>query len=362
MKITFPHLGDTYIAARLFLQEIGVDVVIPTLNSTKVLENGSKYAPEEMCLPFKLMIANYISAYEQGADTALMVSTMGPCRLGEYGELLKSILDKNGYSLNWIIIDTPHDIGVKELLRRLAFVVQDSHKNTAQILSSLAGVYRVIKRFEKLGKKAAWMSGYEIEKGAYKKLVQECKKEISEAPSIKEALKIIGQYHKLCREIKIDKYKKPIKVILTGEIYSLIEPFANNYIEEKLMDMGVSYEKQITVGWWIDHTVVNPFGLYLAQKRKNEYLDYCIGGYAKETIEDGIKSKTKKFDGVIQIFPVGCMPEIVSKSILTQMSKEMDIRVLTVIFDEMNGEAGYITRIEAFIDMLSRRKKLAVRS
>jgi len=29
---------------------------------------------------------------------------------------------------------------------------------------------------------------------------------------------------------------------------------------------------------------------------------------------------------------------------------------MTLIVDEMTGEAGYITRIEAFIDMLERRK------
>ena len=60
---------------------------------------------------------------------------------------------------------------------------------------------------------------------------------------------------------------------------------------------------------------------------------------------------------MIQLFPVGCMPEIVSKAVFSRMMKERELSVLTVIYDEMGGEAGYITRIEAFTDMLIRRKK-----
>ena len=52
------------------------------------------------------------------------------------------------------------------------------------------------------------------------------------------------------------------------------------------------------------------------------------------------------------------MPEIVAKAIFSKMMKEQKISVLTVIYDEMSGEAGYITRIEAFIDMLNRKKRI----
>jgi predicted nucleotide-binding protein (sugar kinase/HSP70/actin superfamily) len=50
------------------------------------------------------------------------------------------------------------------------------------------------------------------------------------------------------------------------------------------------------------------------------------------------------------------MPEIVSKSILPTISKDKNFPILTLIVDEMTGEAGYITRLEAFLDLLERRK------
>ena len=54
--------------------------------------------------------------------------------------------------------------------------------------------------------------------------------------------------------------------------------------------------------------------------------------------------------------PFSCMPEIVSQNILSKVSKEEDIPVLTLVLDEQTGKAGYMTRIEAFIDLVKRKQ------
>jgi predicted nucleotide-binding protein (sugar kinase/HSP70/actin superfamily) len=50
------------------------------------------------------------------------------------------------------------------------------------------------------------------------------------------------------------------------------------------------------------------------------------------------------------------MPEIVAQNILNKVSREEDIPILELVLDEQTGKAGYITRIEAFIDLVQRRK------
>ena len=65
----------------------------------------------------------------------------------------------------------------------------------------------------------------------------------------------------------------------------------------------------------------------------------------------------KGFDGVIQLLPLNCMPEIVAKSILCNVSKDLNFPIMTLILDEMTGEAGYLTRLEAFVDLLKRRRE-----
>lgn len=356
MKITFPHLGDAYIAVSLMCKEMGIECCIPTLNNIETLEKGSKYSPEEICLPFKLMVGNLMDGIDQGADTVVMVASGGPCRLGEYGELLKSVLDKNEYKVRWVLLDTISDIGIRELLKRLGSIWQGKRKNRMKLVSSSKAIYTVIKLLEDLERKAHWLCGYEVGKGTVKKILYQCKSDVFHAENIYQANEILNESHKQIDKVPVDRNKMPAKVVLTGEIYSLIEPFSNQYLEDKLMDMGVSFYKRITIGWWIDTTVVKPIERSKAVKKKNAYLDYCIGGYAKDTIEEVLKAKGEGYDGVIQLLPLGCMPEIVAKAVISEMSQELNIKVLTVVFDEMNGEAGYMTRVEAFIDMLQRRK------
>ena len=49
-----------------------------------------------------------------------------------------------------------------------------------------------------------------------------------------------------------------------------------------------------------------------------------------------------------------CMPEIVSRSILPQIERDYSIPILYLIVDEQTGEAGFQTRLEAFVDYIGR--------
>jgi predicted nucleotide-binding protein (sugar kinase/HSP70/actin superfamily) len=358
VRITYPRLGDAHIYGRLLFQEIGMELVIPDHNSQIGLERGSSISPEDICLPFKLMVDNLISAWEKGADTVIMPATMGPCRLGEYGEALKVVLDRHGYKYNWILLDSISAIGLPNLKKRLVSIVEDSNCSRAEIVRALKGVYTVIKEFEKLEKKARLYSGYEKQAGKSKEIVKKCRRGLARTTSINMALKILEKGHNSIESLELDQLKEPIKIILTGEIFTCIDSFSNHNIEEKLMDMGVSFEKTISIGWWLDNTVINPLGGYFSNKRFNEYIPYRIGGYAKETVSGIYRFNKANFDGIIQILPVGCMPEIVAKSVFDGLSRDENLPVLSIVFDEMVGEAGYVTRIEAFIDMLMRRKNL----
>jgi predicted nucleotide-binding protein (sugar kinase/HSP70/actin superfamily) len=53
------------------------------------------------------------------------------------------------------------------------------------------------------------------------------------------------------------------------------------------------------------------------------------------------------------------MPEIVAQSILPRISRELSFPVLTLVFDEHTGKAGVLTRLEAFVDLLRRKREVA---
>jgi predicted nucleotide-binding protein (sugar kinase/HSP70/actin superfamily) len=169
---------------------------------------------------------------------------------------------------------------------------------------------------------------------------------------------LLESYLKKLECIKIDKTRNPIKIALIGEIYSMIEPFSSLFIEEKLMDYGVCTYKMITPSWWLKNLALKPFKLnsFRVQHASKQYLPVGVGGHARESIGHALLSNQRHADGAIQIYPLGCMPEVITKAVLPAI-KEKGFPVLSLVIDEATGDAGYTTRIEAFLDMLEMKRK-----
>ena len=132
-------------------------------------------------------------------------------------------------------------------------------------------------------------------------------------------------------------------------------------MQEKLGTMGVEADRKVTVSnWIIEHMLKNALRLpkdMRYAKAAKPYLGRMIGGHARETVGNTILYAADGYDGVIQIFPLSCMPEIVAESLMPAIERDTGIPVLTLIMDEMTGEAGYMTRVEAFIDLLKNMNK-----
>lgn len=359
MKITIPHMGNVYIAAKILFDGLGIDYVIPPLNNKEALSLGSKYSPDEICLPFKLMIGNYISGIKNGADTILLVGSCGPCRFGEYSELQCKILQHLKMNVDFIVLDAVKSIGLDELFRRIKRIGNESSRNSMEKIKAVIRAYNAICILDDIESRAHYMAGYEKSKGECKRLLNSCKEEVYACKDPDKALKILRNYRKKIDCIAVDSSKNPLKIAIIGEIYTVIEPFTNLFIEDVLMDMGVSTKRNLTPSWWLKDMLLKIIKLNSREllKASDEYLPLYIGGHARECVGEAVLASKNGFDGAIQLFPMGCMPEIVSKAILPTISRDKKLPVLSLIVDEMTGEAGYKTRIEAFIDLLERRRE-----
>jgi predicted nucleotide-binding protein (sugar kinase/HSP70/actin superfamily) len=152
-----------------------------------------------------------------------------------------------------------------------------------------------------------------------------------------------------------------MRVGIVGEIYTTIDAYSSFNIDSKLGDMGIEVDRYVTVsGWIIEHMIKHalhlPRDLSYAEAAK-PYLGTMIGGHAQETIGNTVLYAKNGYDGVVQIYPLACMPEIVAESILPAVERDYSIPILTLIIDEMTGEAGYVTRLEAFADLLNKRRE-----
>lgn len=357
MVITFPQMGNISLAAKSFFEELKIPCVVPE-NNKRALQTGALLSPDEMCLPFKIMMGNYIASIARGADTILITGSCGPCRFGEYCELQMKILARQGLHADLIVVDAPREIGVKTLMQRLGRIGDASPLSTGKQLTALRRAVSVLKAADGIDAEAHMRAGYEAEHGACKRLLDECRREVLACRGISDALAVLDQYRARLHRVPVDAKRRPIKVALVGEIYSMIEPFSNMYIEEKLMDYGVCSARLITPSWWLKDLVMKPLRLNSRSLHaaSQPYLPYGVGGHAQETIAHAELSARRGFDGAIQIFPVGCMPEIVANAVLPEVQRRNDFPILNLVMDEITGEAGYVTRIEAFLDMLEARR------
>ena len=103
--IAWPRMGRIDIPLKALLLSLGAKIVIPPANSNEALEMGVKNSIEGICLPYKLNLANYIMALENGANTLMMFQAPGSCRLGNYTKMAQKTLKKMGYEFDMVIFD-----------------------------------------------------------------------------------------------------------------------------------------------------------------------------------------------------------------------------------------------------------------
>lgn len=358
MKVTFPHMGNTYITAKALLDDLDIDYIIPPINNKRTLEIGTKFAPEMSCLPLKISIGNFIQAYEQGADTIIMAGGCGPCRLGYYSQMQREILRDNGYDMEVIALEWPEK-GLNELLKRVKKLT--GGYNAYKILKAIKNATLVAKQIDVLEKSCFKIRPKEHNKGETDKIYNAFLNKVKGLQGSREIIRLIKDTMIELSCVELDTELKPLKIGIVGEIYTTIDSHTNFNIETKLGNMGIEVDRSVTLsGWIIEHIIKGSLHFprdIRFEKASKPYLGAMIGGHAQETLGNTILYAKDEYDGVIQIFPLTCMPEIVAESILPTIEEDYGIPVLTLIIDEMTGEAGYLTRLEAFVDLLGKRRE-----
>jgi len=350
------------------LDDLGTDYVVPPFNNKSALELGTKYAPELACLPLKITIGNFIQAYEKGADTIIMAGGWGPCRFGYYYEMQREILNDIGYKMDMIALDVPKG-SFKEIVagtRKLAEGVKKlaGGWNINKILKAAINTTIISCKMDDLERLSFKIRPREKNRGNTNEIMKEFHNKVFSTYGSSEIKKLIDDTGKKLLEVETDKNYKPLRVGIVGEIYTTIDTDTSFNIQERLGDMGVEVCRPVTIsGWIIEHILKG--GLHLPRDMRfaeaaKPYLGAMIGGHAQETVGNTVLFAKDGYDGIIQIYPLTCMPEIVAESILPSVESDYEIPVLTLIIDEMTGEAGYMTRVEAFVDLLQKRRESKV--
>lgn len=362
LKVAFPHMGTIYIAWAIGLRRMGVEPFIPPYTNKKTLSLGTKNAPEAICLPYKLILGNFIEAIEGGTDYVAMISSPGICRLGEYGSSIQNALKDLGHEANYIELSLYDGIkGMYNFAKELT-----GKNNPIMFLGAIYMFIRTIFVLDDLETALSYYRAREIKSGEAEKHFNKSLKYVLEVNNIKELREAKKQALLEIAKTKIDKDRDILHVDLTGEIFVVLDYFSNQNIERELGKMGVQTRRSLTVGSFLKDAIIPKIfrkgetHLERAFRMAQPWLMRDIGGDALECISDVAWASEKGKDGLIHISPFTCMPEIMSQNIFPNMRENCNIPVLCLIMDEQTGKAGYITRLEAFVDLMRRRKRKAV--
>ena len=359
IKVAFPHMGNIYIAWSAALRKVGVEPFIPPYTSKKTLSLGTKNSPEAICLPYKLILGNFIEAIEGGADYVAMIASPGCCRLGEYGACINNALHDMGYHANYLEL-TLYD-GIKGLYDFLAKV--SGKKDYILFTKAIILAIRKVFLLDDLQAKLSYCRAREVVYGESEKAFKKALKYVDEAMNTRQMNKAKKLAFAEMDKVNLDETREVLHVDITGEIYLVCDRFSNQDIVKELGKMGVETRKSLTVSGFLKDAIIPKIfkkgetHLQRANRLAKPYLMRDIGGDALESVSDVAYADERGIDGIIHISPFTCMPEIMSQNIFPAMRENCEVPILPLIMDEQTGKAGYLTRLEAFVDLMRRRKR-----
>lgn len=359
IKVAFPHMGNVYIVWASALKKMGVEAFVPPYTNKKTLSLGTKYSPESICLPYKLILGNFIEAIEDGADYVAMISSPGICRLGEYGQSIKNVLGDLGYEAKYIELEL-YD-GFKGMYRFMQNLTNT--KNPIPIIKAINVAIRKVFVLDRLEDIFSYYRAREIDFGAAEKNYKKAIRTIFDVENARDLKKAEKKATAQIEKTPIDENREVLHVDITGEIFLVQDPFSNQNIERELGKMGVQTRRSLTISSFLKDAIIpkcfkkGETHLERSFRLAKPYLMRDIGGDALESVSDVAHANEKGIDGIIHISPFTCMPEIMSQNIFPTMREDCEIPILALIMDEQSGKAGYVTRLEAFVDLMRRRKR-----
>lgn len=356
MLVSFPHMGKMHLALEKACQILEIPCIVPALPGPETLRLGQELAPEGSCLPFCLVLGNIRESLEKGADSILMLGGSGPCRFGFFIYLAVQILKDAGYKFEPLIIDRGYHLNNLRIL-------QDSNHNS--ILTLIKAAYfgwEILVCEETIARIEREYTPLVLEIAKFDEFLAEARNKLCSVENLKEVAFIRKDIMAFIKDVPMHPAEKSLKVGLIGDIYTLLEPYANHRVEEYLRNRGVVVYKEMSVSNWLPNILLpwrkSGYRQGLLAKAY-PYLCSSVGGFGLETVANAKMMNETNVDGIIQLFPLGCMPEIVARSALDKMCRDEKIPALYVTLDQHHSMTGFETRLEAFLDMLYNRQQKA---
>lgn len=307
-----------------FFTDLGIEIILSDKTTKKTLARGASLVVTETCLPVKVYIGHVLNLLDKGIENIFVPS-------------IQSIAPK--------IYNCSKIRGLPDLVRNVVKREFNMIEPTLDKSESNQGLYSFLeqtvapfgitdKKRIKQASKAGW------------KVYNNFKVMTSSGMDYKQAMN-----YALQGKVLIQKETKeyPISIALVSHAYNIYDERASMKIFDKLRDMDVKVYSSLQLTDEQLDEGINALGQSAYWANEHE-MTGCAGHYLKDN----------KIDGVITLNAFGCGPDSLMIERITRKSKHFNKPLLNLTIDEHTGEAGFITRLEAFVDMLYRKKRASI--
>ena len=307
-----------------FFNDLGIEIVLSDATTKQTMSLGASLVVPETCLPVKVYVGHILNLLDKGVDKIFV-----PC--------IQSIAPK--------VYNCSKIRGLPDLIRNV-------------IKRDFTLIDATLDKSEKNG-------------GLYAFLTQAVKPfGITDMETIKRASKngwkVYNNFHVMTRSGV--PYKKALKSALENKVIiadnqktypiniALIAHGYNLYDERVTMKIFDKLEKLDTKVFTADQLTLEQMSEGLNSMKSKLYWanEYEMTGAAAHYIQD------KKIDGIVTINAFGCGPDSLMLERISRFARKANKPVLHLSIDEQTGEAGFVTRLEAFVDMLYRKKRSTI--
>jgi len=138
----------------------------------------------------------------------------------------------------------------------------------------------------------------------------------------------------------------PIRVALLGYPYLIFDEYVNLGLLKKLRALNVEYRTVETV----PERLLRKQNRFFQKRPFWRYSDLVArAGY------HFLGPGWSEVDGVVHVTAFACGPDALVDKLLELEGERKQRPYLNITLDEQSGEAGYVTRLEAFVDTVRRR-------
>lgn len=307
-----------------FFTDLGIKIVLSDTTTKQTMTSGSALVVTETCLPIKVYIGHILNLIDKGIDKIFVpsIQSIAPkiyncSKIRGLPDLVRNVVKKDFTMIEATLDKSEKNQGLYEFLAEMAkpFGITDMERIKK---ASKAG-WRTYNNFHIMSK-----SGM-----SYKKAMN----------------------YALQGKVFIENQTKeyPISIALISHGYNIFDERTSMKIFDKLekMDVKVYSSLQLSNEQMDDGIKALGQEMYWANERE---MTGAAGHYLKDT----------KIDGLITLTAFGCGPDSLMIERITRQAKRFNKPLLNLTVDEQTGEAGFITRLEAFVDMLFRKKRAKI--